>query len=178
MLPIDPPLAALHGARLDRSGAVAHGLINTAEHLVAAALRLQNLALDHVSRRVTSQGPALPAMLAIDVATDPAVHQMGARVFEEQLHLAADLGKRCVAWGEWHQHGFNALASQWLSHVESNLSAFPAFAGLSVVRKAVESVDGVISSVAVVAVQANEVAVEEVERIEATVRPRRRAAAR
>jgi hypothetical protein len=175
MLNLNPPLAALHGARLDHTGAVAHGFISSAEHLAAASLRLQNHILERLAQRARLSGHLLPAALAMDVVTDPSVQQMGAGVFQEQLHLAADLNTRMVALGEWHQHSLNAVFSHWLARFENNFSVFPVFAGVSVLRKAVESADHVVSDAAVVAVQATEVLTEDIERVEKAVRPRARA---
>lgn len=174
MLTLNPPLAALHGARLDHSGAIAHGFINTAEHLASATLRLHNHILECISQRTRTQAHVPAAMLAIDVATDPSVQQMSAGIFQEQLHLAADMSTRWVALGEWHQHSINAVFSHWLSRLESQYSALPMFAGISVLQKAVESADQAVSSAAVVATQATEVMTEEVERIEEVVLPQKR----
>lgn len=173
MLKLNPPLAALHGARLDHSGAVAHGFISSAEHLAAASLRLQNHVLERLAYRAGSSGNMLPTMLAMDVATDPSVQQMGAGIFQEQLHLAADLSTRMVALGEWHQHSLNAVISHWLSRFESNFSVFPAFAGVSVLQKAVEAIelaDHAVSDVAGAAVQTTEVLAEEIGRVEKAAR--------
>lgn len=173
MLKLNPPLAAPHGAHFDPAGAVAHGFIGSAQHLAAASLRLQNHVLERLAYRAGSSGNVLPTMLAMDVATDPSVQRMGAGIFQEQLHLAADLSTRMVVLGEWHQHGMNAVFSHWLSRFESNFSVFPAFAGVSVLRKAVEAIelaDHAVSDAAVVAIQATEVVTEEIERAEKVVR--------
>lgn len=174
MLALNPPLAALHGARLDHSGAVAHGFINTAEHLTAASLRLHNYILDCVALRTRNQEQIISPMLAIDVATDPSVQQMSAGIFQEQIHLAADLSTRWIALGEWHQHSLNAVFSHWLSHIQSHFSALPMFAGVSVLQKAVESADHAVSGAAMTAAQATEVMAEEAERIEEVILPRAR----
>ena len=171
MLNLNPPLAALHGARLDHTGAVAHGFINTAEHLVSASLRLHNYMLERLKQRTRSSDRVLPATLATDVATDPEVQQLGAGIFQEQLHLAADMSTRMVALGEWHQHSMNAVFSHWLARFESNFSALPLFAGVSVLQKAVESADHAVSDAAEVVVQATEVVTEEIVRAEKAVRP-------
>ncbi len=175
MLNLNPPLAALHGARLDHTGAVAHGFINSAEHLTAACLRLHNQVLDRLAHRVKSSGHALPPTLAMEVAADPELQQMGAGIFQEQLHLAADLNTRMVAWGEWHQHSFNAIFSAWLSRFQSSFSALPIAAGVPVLQKAVESVDSAVSGAAAVAVEATERMTEEIEMVEKAVRPRSKA---
>ncbi len=175
MLNLNPPLAALHGARLDHTGAVAHGFINSAEHLTAACLRLHNQTLDHLVRRVKSSGNVLPPALAMDVATDPDLQQAGAGIFQEQLHLAADLSRRMVAWGEWHQHSLNAIFSAWLSRFQNSFPALPVVAGVPILQKAVESADSAVSGAAAVAVEATERVTEEIELVEKTVRPRARA---
>lgn len=174
MLALNPPLAALHGARLDHTGAVAHGFINSVEHLVAATLRFNNYIIDRLTAHTRTQANAVPPLLAIDVATDPAIQIMGAGIFQEQMHLAADLSTRWVALGEWHQHGFNALASDWLAHVEKNLSVLPAAAGVAALRKAVESADHAVADAAGIAVEATERVVQQGDRIEAAVQPRKR----
>lgn len=174
MLSINPPLAALHGARLDHSGAVAHGLINAAEHLSASALRLQSHMLDCMLQRFRTQEHVVSPMVAFDVATDPSVTRMSAGIVHEQITLGADLGARWIALGEWHQHGFNAVVSNWLDHCEKLLGDLPAASGLSVLKKALESADRSVSEAAVVAVGATEVLAEEAEKIEKVVQPRKR----
>jgi hypothetical protein len=176
MLALNPPLAALHGARLDHTGAVAHGLINSMEHLVAATLRFNGYIIDRLAARTRTEtrAQALTPLLAIDVATDPAIQIMGAGIFQEQMHLAADLSTRWVALGEWHQHGFNALASSWLSHVEKNLPVPPAAAGVAALRKSVESADHAVADVAGIAVETTERVVQHADRIGAAVQPRKR----
>ncbi len=153
MLSTNPPLAALHGARLDHSGAVARSLIDAAGHLVDSSLRMENRMLDGIARRVRAEPPLPTGMLAIEVAADPELLQLGAGVFQQQLHLAADLGTHWVALGEWHQHGFNALLSHWLARAEPALSAFPFGRGVSVLQSAVESADHAVSDAAALSVQ-------------------------
>lgn len=174
MLSLNPPLAALHGARLDHSGAVAHGLLSAAEHFSASALRLQSHMLDRLLERYRSQSQPLSPMLALDVATDPTTARLSASIVHEQIHLGADLGARWIALGEWHQHGFNAVLSNWLDHCEKMLGDLPAAGSVSVMKKALESADRSVSEAAVVAVGATEVMVEEAEQLEKIVQPRRR----
>jgi len=176
MLSLNSPLAALHGARLDQSGAVAHGLLNAAEHLSASALRLQSHMLARLIEHFRSDGKPLSPMLAFDVATDPSTTRLSASLVHEQIHLGADLGARWIALGEWHQHGFNAVLSNWLDHCEKMLGDLPAASGVSVMRKALESADRSVSEAAVIAVGAAEVLVEEAEQIEKVVQPRKRGA--
>lgn len=171
MLNLNPPLAALHGARLDHTGAVAHGFINAAEHLVSASLQLHNQMLERLKQRARSADHVLPATLVMDVATDPAIQYLGAGIFQEQLHLAADMSTRMVALGEWHQRSANAVFSHWLARFESSISALPPFAGVSALQKAVESADHAVSDAAELAVQATEVVTEEIVRAEKAVRP-------
>lgn len=130
MLAFNPPLAALHSSRLDHASAVAYGLINAAEHFAAASLRLQNQVLDRVAERLRAPEPLPPAMLAIELGSDPEVQRMGAAVFQEQMHLAADVGTRWIAYGEWHRQGMNRLLGHWLARVEASLPPLPPFAGV------------------------------------------------
>ena len=174
MLAIDPPLAALHGARLDHSGAVAHGLINAAEHLVASTLRLNARVLDCLARRSREQNHVISPLLVVDVATDPSVDELSASLVQEQIHLGADLGTRWIALGEWHQHGINAVFSHWLTRCEQAFHGLPLSSGVAVLQKAVESADRSVSEAAVVAVGAAEALADEAERIEAAVQPRKR----
>lgn len=176
MLPIDPPLAALHGQRLDHSGALAHGMLNAAEHLTTAVLRLQAHTLERFMEASSQRQHALPAMAALAAITDDNLQAMGVDLVKEQIHIASDVGTRWIALGEWHQHGLNALWSHWLERVGERHKAIPMFAGAPVLQKMVESADSAVSGTAAVAVQATEVLVEQAEQVEALVRPARRAA--
>ncbi|MFA7291955.1 MAG: hypothetical protein WC023_06865 [Rhodocyclaceae bacterium] len=174
MLALNPPLAALHGARLDHTGAVAHGFINSVEHLVAATLRFNNYIIDRLTVHARTQARTVPPLVAIDVATDPAIQIMGAGIFQEQMHLAADLSTRWVALGEWHQHGFNALVSGWLAHVEKSFPVPPAAAGVAALQKAIESADHAVTDVAGIAVETTERVLQQADRTQAAVRPHKR----
>lgn len=171
MLALDPPLAALHGARLEHSGAVAHGLINAAEHLAASSLRLHAHVIDCFARR--SREHVLSPLVVVDVATDPSVAELGAAIVQEQIHLTADLGTHWIALGEWHQHGFNAVFANWLSRCEQMFRGQPLASGVAVLQQAVESVDRSVSEAAVAAVGMTEALANEAERIEAAVQPRK-----
>ena len=173
MLAINPPLAALHGARLEHSSAVAHGFINTAEHLTASTLRLHNRLLESLVRR--SRAQAWSPLLVADAASDPAVVELGAAIVQEQIHLSADLGTRWIALGEWHQHGYNAVVDNWLSHWRKLFHSLPVGTGIAVLQKAVESADRSVSEAAEVAVGATEALADEAERIEEAIQPRKRA---
>lgn len=130
MSPLDhSPLAALHGARIDHSSAIAHGLLNAAEHLAAGSLRLHSRVLERAAQRVRAPEVALPAVLAAEVAGDPELQRLGADLFQEQVHLAADLGARWIAYGEWHRQGIDALLGLWLTRAEAALTTLPMFAG-------------------------------------------------
>lgn len=141
MLALNPSLAALHTSRLDHASAVAHGLITAAEHLASSTLHLQNQVLGRVAERLRTHEPRPPVMLAIELGCDPEVQRMGAAVFQEQVHLAADVGTRWIAYGEWHQHGMNNLLCHWLARIDAALSSLPQLTGSDSQQPAVASTD-------------------------------------
>jgi len=174
MLPLDPPLAALHGARLDQTGKVAHGVIDATEHLTVSMLQLSSVVLDRLCEKAAEGDEHLSPLVAFDLATDPELMQMHADIFEAQIQMAAELATRSIALGEWHQHGINRLFGNWFSHVEQSYTGLPVAAGAAAARKALESVDRGVSCAAVAVVDATETIAEEAVRAEAVVRPRRR----
>lgn len=175
MLPLDPPLAALHGARLDRTGDVAHGLLNATEHFLASTLRIQNTVVNQLSDLTREHGRALSPMLVLDAATDPSVRQLGADFVQEQILLTANLSERLIALGEWHQHGINAVFSHWLARFGDSVRGFPFASGIDVMQRAVESADRAVSGAAALSANATEAIAEEAVRMEKRVRPRGRA---
>lgn len=177
MLPLDPPLAALHGARLDRAGEFARGLIDAAEHLTVSMLQLNSVVLDRLCEKTSRNDEHLSPLLAFDLATDPELMQMHADIYEAQIQMAAELATRSVALGEWHQHGLNHLVGNWFARVERSYSGLPLAAGAAVARTAIESADRGVSAAAVAAVDATETIADEAIRVETTVRPRRRRSA-
>ncbi len=174
MLPIDPPLAALHGQRLDHSGAIAREALNAAEHLTSGMIELHSTIFDRFARNSEEREHAAPMMAVLDVATDPYVQGLGADLVKAQFRFAAELGTRMIALNEWHQHGMNALWSQWVSQLERHNAGLPFSSGMTVFQRAIESADHAVSEAAVVAVQATEVVTEQIESVEAAVAPRRR----
>lgn len=174
MLPIDPPLAALHGQRLDHSGAVAHSLLNATEHLTARVLQMQGRLLESFIARSSDRQHAVPAMAAVVAANDPVLHDMGVQLVKEQIHLAADVGAQWVAFGEWHQHGINALWSHWLAHVSAKTPLPPFRAGISAMQRVLETADGAVSDAATAVVETSEQVVEQADN--AVARPPRRKA--
>lgn len=175
MLPLDPPLAALHGARLDRTGDVAHGLLNATEHFLASTLRIQNTVVSQLADRAREHGRVLSPMVVLDAATDPSVGQLGADFVQEQILLTANLGERLIALGEWHQHGINAVFSHWLERFGDSVRGAPFASGIDVLQQAVESADRAVSGAAAISANATEAMADEAVRIEKSVRPRRRA---
>ena len=175
MLTLNPPLGALHGARLDHSSAVALGIIDAVEHLYAASLRLHSKLLERVAEHSRADRLQAPPLLAVDVATDPEIARLGTDLIKEHIQLQANVGTRLIALGEWHQHGFNAVFENWLAHCRDQVRSLPAAAGVSLMMVAVESVDRSVSEAAIVAVDAAEIAARQAESIESAVVPKRKA---
>ena len=175
MLTLNPPLGALHGARLDHSSAVALGIIDAVEHLYAASLRLHSRLLERVAEHTRADRLHATPMIAVDVATDPEISRMGTDLFKEHLQLQVNLGSRLIALGEWHQHSFNAIVENWLAHCKDQFRGMPAVAGVEVMMEAVESVDRSVSEAAIVAVDATEAVARQAESIESAVAPKRKA---
>lgn len=174
MLTLNPPLAALHGARLDHSSAFSHGVLSTLEHLTASLLRLNNEMLGQLAQRVRERDHQLSPLSIVAAASDPAIARLGTDIVREQIHLSADVGIRLIALGEWHQHSANAVAANWIAHCREQWRGLPASSGLSVLMTAVESVDRSVEQAAAVAASAAEVAAEEAARLEVAAPPRRR----
>lgn len=174
MLPINPPLAALHGQRLDHHRAIARDALDAAEHLTAGMIQWHASIIDRLARTSDERTHVVPSLAALDLATDPQVQRLGTDLLKTHARLMADMGTRWIAMGEWHQHGINALWSQWLDQFERHSAGMPFASGVGVLQKIVESSDHAVSDAAGVAVQATEVVTEQVERAEAAVTPGRR----
>jgi hypothetical protein len=175
MLKLNPPLGALHGARLDHGSAVALGIIDAIEHLSASALRIQSKYLERITAHMRADRLHSTPLALVDAVTDPELARLGTDLCKEHIQLHVQVGTHLIALGEWHQHGFNAVFENWLAHCREQLRGLPAAAGVSVMMEAVESMDRSVSDVAIVAVDATEAAATQAESLEMATAPKRKA---
>jgi hypothetical protein len=130
--------------------------------------------LARFSARAREHALPLTPMMLMDIATDPTVTRLGGDFVHEQIRLAADLGERWVAFGEWHQHGMNALLNHWLQRFGQTVHGLPLANGVDVMCQAVESADRAVSELAAISANTTEAIAEEAVRVEERFAPRPR----